>query len=136
MLTYWLVEEVRGNIFEKRLDTAIKHQALDDALEEWQTLTEGDRNRRSEFYLMLAYENEYGEPDYDGCSEVIDLLDSNIKGKTFADEDGIYRVKSVKGLSCICEVLESCLPAFDETTPDEREFEEDTVIVNIKGATC
>lgn len=75
--SYFFVERIeKGDVFVELLKTASAvpercEVCLEAEREHWYTLSEYDRNRRAEAYIMLCEVDEDGNPDWDTGGDIV-----------------------------------------------------------------
>lgn len=70
----WILIENMGDQFETVLNATGKESAVKEAKAIWDRLSEHDKKRRNEFYIIYAEMND-GIVDFDTATESVNLLE-------------------------------------------------------------
>lgn len=94
-MKWFLVESKKYTTWVEELATELKSEAMLEAMRAWERMGDGDKKKCTEFRIVFADLDEYGEFDYDTIEDEWDLLRGMNRiavGTTYSDPEGTWEV--------------------------------------------
>lgn len=77
---WYLIEDCstsRSQVFHTELKATNKKDAIREAVEIWNALSDYDKEQRESVYIFRSTPNEYGDPDFDKSTDAIAIKEAS-----------------------------------------------------------